>query len=125
ERVQRVDPKNLDKNDVAGADLIVLEHPGKLSQESINLLAALLRRGRAILYIAAEPVDASNLKILAGAAGSDMQMPVEFVPPPANQVRRNLFLAEVANDQAPFAEFGESLPAAIGPLRFSGGLASR
>ena len=70
ERVQRVDPKALDKDALAGADLVVLDHPGKLSTESIGLLAALARRGRAILYVAAEPVDATNLKLLADARTS-------------------------------------------------------
>jgi hypothetical protein len=70
-------------------------------------------------------VDAANLKLLAGAAGSELQMPVEFVPPPGGQRRRDLFLTGVSRDQPPFSLFGDSLAAVTGTLRFSGGLASR
>jgi hypothetical protein len=121
-RVQRIDPKVLDRDALAGADLVVLDHPGKLSAESIQLLAALARRGRALLYVAAEPVDATNLKLLADAAGPDLKLPMNFLPPRPGQVRRGLFLAEVAKDQPPFREFGDALPAAVRPLRFAGGL---
>ena len=77
-----------------------------------------------MLYVAAEPVDATNLALFAQAAGADLKMPVEFSPPPAGAARRNLFLTDVKRNSAPFRAFGESLNAAIGPLRFGGGLAS-
>ncbi len=67
---------------VAAGDLIVLDHPGKLTDETVKLLAALLHRGRPILYVAGELIDATNLKRLGEAAGSGLQMPVEFTPPP-------------------------------------------
>src|SRR2546430_531893 len=54
-----------------------------------------------------------------------MKMPVELVPPAASQARRGLFLTEMKKDQPPFANFGDRLGAAIGPLRFGGGLDSR
>jgi hypothetical protein len=125
ERVVRIDPAHLDRDAVAGADLIVLDHPGRLSNESTNLLAALMRRGKAVLYVAAEPMDAGNLKSIADAAGSDLKMPVEFSPPAAGQARRELFLAEMRKTEPPFASFGERLAASVGPLRFGGGLSSR
>jgi len=84
-----------------------------------------MRRGLAILYVAGEPIDASNLRRLADAAGSDLQMPVEFTPVVTGQIRQNLFLAEVREKDPPFSVFGEQVSAAIGPLRFSGGLGSR
>ena len=59
----------------------MLDHPGKLSADQVNLLAGLLRRGRGILYVAAEASDAVNLKAIAGAAGADLKMPVEFMQP--------------------------------------------
>jgi hypothetical protein len=123
--VVRIDPMNLDPGALAAADLLVLAHPGKLAAEQINLLAGLMRRGRPMFYIAAETVDATNLKLLMEAAGSDLRMPVEFMPPPAGQLRRNLFVAEVRPDTAPFGVFGQDLPAVLGALRFSGGLTSR
>src|SRR5262249_38275346 len=76
-------------------------------------------------YVTAEPQDAVNLKVLADMAGADLQMPVEFTPPPPSQRRRDLFLTEVRRDRPPFHVFGDGLPALTGPLRFAGGLASR
>src|SRR5207253_56465 len=64
-------------------------------------------------------------KLLADAAGSDLQMPVEFAPPSAGQLRRNLFLTEVDRQRPPFDVFGDEAGAVLDPLRFSGGLASR
>jgi hypothetical protein len=110
---------------LAGAELIVLDHPGKLAPESVDLVASLMRRGRSVLYVAAEPVDATNLKLIAETAGTGLQMPVEFAPMPVGQPRRDLFLAEVRRGERPWAVFGDDLPAVIGPLRFSGGLSSR
>ena len=107
---------------LAAGDLILLDHPGKLSDETIKLLAGLLRRGRPILYVAGELIDATNLKRLCEAAGSGLQMPVEFTPPPAGQVRRDLFLTSVRRDSPPFRVFGDSLTSIIGRLRFAGGL---
>ncbi|MDB5323027.1 MAG: hypothetical protein JWN40_4658 [Phycisphaerales bacterium] len=124
-RVVRVQPSSLDRDAAAGGDLIVLDHPGKLSQPAINLLAGLMRRGRPVLYVAAESADATNLKMLAEAAGAEMKLPVEFLPPAAGQTRRGLFLTEMRKEEVPFSIFGDSLSAALGTLRFAGGLASR
>jgi hypothetical protein len=102
-----------------------LDHPGKLAEESIALLAGLMRRGRSVLYVAAERVDATNLKRLAEAVGSGLQMPVEFSPPLSGQVRRDLFIAEVRRDDVPFHVFGDQRTAVTRQLRFGGGLGSR
>ena len=125
EKLVRVDPAHLTREVLTPADLIVVDHPGKLSTDAVNLLAGLLRRGRSILYVTAEPVDATNLRLLVDAAGSDLQMPVEFMPPPAGRSRRDLFIPEVNAANPPFNVFGDQLSAVIGPLRFSGGLTSR
>lgn len=124
-KVTRIDPAHLDREALSAAEVLVLDHPGKLSGETVQLLATVLRRGKGIWYVAAEGVDATNLKLLADAAGTELQMPVEFTPAPAGQRRRDLFLTEVRRDQPPFTVFGDSLPALLGTLRFSGGLASR
>lgn len=121
----RIDPSDLEAPALASADLIVLEHPGKLSGESVKLLADLLRRGRPILYVASETIDAVNLKQLSDAAATGLQMPVEFMPAPGGQIRRDLRLASVAADRRPFSTFGDQLPAILRPLRFAGGLSSR
>jgi Aerotolerance regulator N-terminal/von Willebrand factor type A domain len=124
-KVVRLDPRHLDREELAAAELLVLDHPGKLSDDAIKLLVAGLRRGRGLLYVAAEAEDAVNLKRLAETAGSELQMPVEFSPAPASQRRRELFLTEVRSNQVPFTVFGHGLSSVTGALRFSGGLASR
>ena len=124
-QVVRVDPAGFDRATVTAGDMILLDHPGKLSAETIQLLADLMRRGRPIVYVAGESIDATNLKLLGDAAGSGLQMPVEFTPPEAGQLRRNLFYASVRRDSPPFRVFGDSLNPLLGRLHFAGGIGSR
>jgi hypothetical protein len=124
-RVVRIDPAVLEPSAAAAGDLVVLDHPGKLADDAIKLLAALLHRGRPILYVAAEPIDATNLKRLGDSVGGGLQMPVEFAPPPAGHARRNLFFTTLRRDSPPLAVFGDSLSTVAGQLRFGGGLSSR
>jgi hypothetical protein len=63
EQVLRIDPPHFDRDAIAGADLIVLDHPGRLSNEQTNLLASLMRRGKAVLYVAAEPVETDGRRV--------------------------------------------------------------
>ncbi len=124
ERVERVEAGAVDQNVLAYADLVVLDHPGKLAGGTVSLLADRLRRGLSILYVASEPTDATNLRLLSDAAGTNLRMPVEFVPAPGG-TRKDLFLVEVRKTDPLFAAFGDALTALVGPLRFSGGLSSR
>ena len=124
-RVVRLLPSAMDDESLAGAELIVLDRPGKLGAEALRRLSNLLRRGRALLYFAAEPVDAVNLQGLGDAAGTNLQMPVRFAPPTVGHARRNLFLASMRSDQSPFTVFGDELASAVGSLRFAGGLTSQ
>ncbi|MEW6251113.1 MAG: VWA domain-containing protein [Planctomycetota bacterium] len=124
-RVVRLAPTQLDPEALATADLLVLDHPGLLTAEQVRLVSALVQRGRPLLYVAAEPVDATNLRLLADAAGTALQMPVEFQPPAANQPRRGLFWSDLRREAAPFASLGEELAGQVGGLRFAGGLTSR
>lgn len=123
--VVRIDPDDLNRRTLGSAEVILLDHPGKLSANSIDRLAGLMRLGRPIVYVAAESIDAVNLKRLADAAGAGLRMPVEFTPPPAGRSRENLFLASVRRDDPPFRVFGDDLTVLLGGLRFAGGLASR
>jgi len=124
-RLARVDPAQADQAALTPADVIVLDHPGKLADETIKLLVDLLRRGRAVVYVAAEPADAVNLKSLANAGGSTLRMAVEFAPPPLGQAPRERFLGFVARRHAVFGVFGDQLDALTTGLRFGGGLTSR
>ena len=125
ERVVRIDPDHPDRDALATASLLVLDHPGPLPADVTNLLAGLVRRGRGMLYVTAEPVDATNLKRLADAAGTDLKLPVDFVPPPAASTRAGLFLLDWKRDASPFNALGETMAAVAPTLRFGGGLATR
>jgi len=124
EKVVRLDPVNLDRDAAGSASLLVLDHPGSLSDETIQFLATLVRRGHGLFYVAANPVDAENLARFARVAGEDLKMPAEFVPPPSAQPRHDLFLREWKHDQAPFDQLGDLMPAVAGELRFNRGLDS-
>lgn len=124
-RLVWVAPKDVDRETLASADLIVIDHPGKLSREAIELLTALSLRGKPIFYVASELIDATNLRLLADAAGRSLQMPVEFMPPTRGAVRRNLFLAKFEQSAPPFQVFGDAASTIVGRLRFAGGLGSR
>ena len=125
ERVVRVDPARPDRDALATASLLVLDHPGPLPADVVQLLAGLVRRGRGLLYVTAEPVDATNLRRLTEAAGTDLRLPVEFAPPPADATRDGLFLLDWKRDAPPFNALPETMAAAAPALRFGGGLASR
>src|SRR5690242_11561004 len=99
----------MDRDALSPAALIVLDRPGKLSADNVTLLSGLLRRGRGIFYVACEDADAINLDALAKAAGSDLKMPVQFVPLAAGQARKGLFLTDVRKSEPPFNQFGDAL----------------
>jgi len=124
-KVVRVPSGAIDHLALAPARLVAIDHPGKLDDKAVYLLAGLLQRGRPVLYVASEPADAGNLKRLAEAAGSGMRMPVEFFPVPPGQSRRERFVTSVRGDQPPFRVFGDQLSSITGRLRFAGGLDSR
>ncbi len=121
-QVERINPEQPSRRNLASSSLVIIDHPGKLSAEATGLLAGLIRRGRPLIYVAAEPVDATNLKQLSDAAGTGLQLPVQFVPPPAMDARRNLFLTTIRHDLPPFNVFGDQLSAIAKRLRFAGGL---
>lgn len=125
ERIIRADPSRVDRETIMSADVLVLDHPGKLSDETIELICAMMLRGRGVFYVAAEPIDATNLRQISKAAGTNLQLPVEFSPPAPGIVRRNLFLADIKFRQVPFTVFGEDAAAIMAPIRFAGGLATR
>jgi hypothetical protein len=124
-RIRRVDPDDISQATLADSDLIAIDHPGKLDQRSLQLVAQLVRRGRPLLYFLAEPVDAVHLEQLATIWEGNYRPPVVFQPSPALDARQNLFITDFAENDVPFRIFGDQVMAAIGPLRFSGGLASQ
>ena len=123
-RVVRFDPERADRDAVATADLLVIDHPGRLPEALLTAMAGWLRRGRSVLYVACEPADAGNLKRLADLAGTDLRLPVEFAPPAAGGVPTARFLTDLRRDSPPFQVFGDTVTAMFAPLRFSGALVS-
>jgi hypothetical protein len=122
-RIVRLRPEAIDRETLSSAESIIIDHPGKLPAVAIQLLASFFHRGRGILYLASEPTDATNLKLLSDAIGGGFRLPVEFIPS-TRRPRRNLAIAEARKDQSPFALFGDQLPSYLEELRFSGGLAT-
>jgi hypothetical protein len=122
-RVVRLRPEAVDRETLSSAESIVIDHPGKLTPETIQLLASFFNRGRGILYLSSEPTDATNLKLLTEAIGGGFHLPVEFVPS-TQRPRHNLLIADARKDQPPFALFGDQLPSFLEDLRISGGLAT-
>ena len=116
-------PEELDSQRLATFDVLIADHPGKLSPETIELFSAAIERGRPMIYVASESIDATNLKQIIDAA--NVQLPVDFSPPPPSQERRDLFWTSVQEDAKPFAVFGDGLDGIVSTLRFSGGLNSR
>jgi len=111
--VVRVDPADLQVQSLGAADMVFLDHPGKLSDTVIRLLADQLHRGRPMLYVAGEPIDATNLKRLREVAQDLQGMPVEFLPPAAGHSRPNLFLTSFRRDVPAFRGFGVQLDSMV------------
>ncbi|MCL2710310.1 MAG: BatA and WFA domain-containing protein [Planctomycetaceae bacterium] len=123
--IHRADPSEADATLLALADVILIAHPGRISDETVRLLSAFFRRGTPIFYVTAESHDAVNLQALLDMLGESVQLPVEFTPPLAGRQRRDLTLASVKRDRPPFNVFGDHLSGILEQLRFSGGLDSR
>ena len=124
-QVDRIPPGRFSTDAVSGSQLLVFDHPGRLQSNQIKSIASLMRRGRGVLYVASELVDATNLKLLYNELGGDLRAPVEFVPPPRGAKRRSLTLTSVKQRLRPFNVFGDSLSALLADLRISGGLATQ
>ncbi|MBW3541206.1 MAG: BatA domain-containing protein [Planctomycetes bacterium] len=122
-QIVRLEPEDPDRELLGLVDLVVVDHPGQLPDATVQQLNTLLRRGRGMLYVAAEAADAVNLERLQQAAGDGQAWPVEFSPAGSN--RRDLFLVDVRGELPPFRVFGDELTAAVAPLRFAGGLVTR
>jgi hypothetical protein len=85
----------------------------------------MLQRGRSLLYVAGDQLDAANVKDLLRSLGSSAQLPVEFLPRPASRSQTTRFLTDVNRRQAPFSVFGDELASAVKSLEFNEGLITR
>lgn len=123
--VSRVQPNRDDVRTWPECDVIVLDHPGALNEAAIQYLASQLRRGKGLLYITAELVDAVNIEKLRDQLGAEFQPPVDLLPPAANLERQNLFVTKVRPREAPFSILGSDTVSILKAVRLSGGLATR
>ncbi len=121
-RLESIEPSRLDNQSLVEADLIALDHCGKLSPEHIGLLARQIRLGRPVLYVTSEAIDAVNLNALVTEA--QIELPVALAPPQTGTIRRDLHLVPPVTPRPPLATFGDSLPALVDQLVFAGGLSA-
>lgn len=112
--------------DTHDCDVYVLDHPGQLGDEPLKSLASQVKRGKGLLYVTSELVDAVNLKKLGEILGSEFQPPVEFVPDQSAASRKELFIRQVKSREAPFSGFGtNNVAELLKPVRIYGGLPTR
>lgn len=123
--VQRIQPQRVDAAGWPDADVYVLDHPGSLDDDALQLIAGRVRRGRALLYVTSDLADGINLRRLADLLGSGFQPPVELAPPPEGTIRKDLFVSKVATRRPPFQVFGDAGASAMRAVRFGGGLATQ
>ena len=107
------------------ADIFLLNHCGALDRLVIEGISSRVRRGKGLIYIASDLVDAVNLDLFATAMGSGYQPPIQLVPPDNDFKRRDLFVRDIRYRQPPFEIFGEQAIAAMQTTRIGGGLDSR
>lgn len=124
-RVQSLDPALANPVNLSEADIFLINHAGALDRTTIDRIASQVRRGKGLIYIASDLVDAINLDMFATAMGSGYQPPVQLVPPENEIKRKELFVRDVRYRQPPFDIFGEQANAAMQTVRIGGGLASR
>lgn len=122
--VVRATPDALDAEMLSQANLIVIDHPGVLNPAIVQMLAQSMRRGRSILFFAAETADAITLQRLTAEMGRSLKMPVAYQPFPQGQWRRDQQLSNVRLDLSPFNALGEGAAVLVKGWRFGGGLAS-
>ncbi len=124
-RVVRLAPDELTRQNLSRVDLLVVDHPRKMSDLACRLLGEMVRHGKRLLYVTSEPVDAANLQSLANVWSSSFQAPVEFAAAAPGQRRRDLRIAELQERRPPFRVFGDNAKQATNGWRLGGGLTSR
>ncbi len=118
----RISPRSIDQAKLDAADVVVIDHPGRLSSGLVKNLADSLRRGRGILYVVSELADGVNIQAINQQLGAAMQLPVRFVSPAGRRARRGLSVFEVSRREPPFEVFGDALDSAFSGVRIGGGL---
>ncbi len=107
------------------SDIVVIDHPGLLGQEQIQFLSQQIRRGGSLLYVASEPVDANNLKLIVQALGSNFQPPIEWLPPSDSRPRKDLLIQHARDRDGPLKSLSSGVTAMFPTARIVGGLETR
>ena len=123
--ITRVHPQKSSLASWPECDVMIIDHPGSISGEITRGIAAQLRRGKGIFYVASELVDAVNIAQLADALGGDFQPPVSLHPVEAGRDRKDLFVLQMNARDRPFNALGANNANALRTVRFSGGLATQ
>ncbi len=123
--ISHLDASDPDVETLRQSDVIVLARPGRLSADTITVLTAMLQRGRSLLYVVSDQLDAANMKDLIQSLGSSAQLPVEFLPRASSRSQSARFLTDVNRRLAPFSIFGDELASAVKSLEFNDGLITR
>jgi len=124
-QILTLEPDKVNTNNLSEADIFLVHRSGAIDRSVVDAIASRVRKGKGLLYIAGEQVDAVNLDLFSTAMGSGYQPPVQLVPPDNDTKRKDLFVREVRSRQPPFEIFGEQANAAMQTTRIGGGLASR
>lgn len=125
ERLTRLAARSLHAEALARTDIIIVHRPGRLQPEGVQALAAALRRGCSVIYIAGEPADAENLAAVGQAMKGALRLPVVFTGWESGSrihARANpeLRVREVRATLPPFSAFGadaQSLASALTAAR--------
>ncbi len=124
-QVTRIHPQRAATAQWPEADLFVIDHPGQLDDAALRHLASRVRRGRGLLYVAAELVDAMNFERLSVQLGSGFEPPVRLQAGSDGAIRKDLFVSRIQQRQTPFRILGSEAESLFRPVRFAGGLPTR
>ena len=123
--VHRLHPLRSSPDAWPESDIYVLDHPGALSDAAVKHLSAEMKRGKGILYVTSELVDAINVAKLREVLGAEMQPPVDLVATKQGARRQGLSLRKVNAREKPFDVLGGNAVNRLTPVRFAGGLDTR
>ena len=92
----RLSPDSITASKLSGFDVLVIDHPGRLSTSGAKTIADALRRGCGVLYVVSELADGVNVRAIDQQLGANVQLPVRFVPSAGGRARRDLSVFEVS-----------------------------